>query len=147
MKEKIILTIDAIIQFGLKSDLQIPNKVVLLERYLVKIYNLYFEIESAFDETDYLDFDKSQMPDIRTNVTSNFPEFGWYKMVNDINNLDKTDDILTGDAIDDLSDIIIDLVETKWRIENNSYNDGVWYFKLAFETHTKQHILDLLNCI
>ena len=121
--------------------------MILLERSLVKIYNFYFEIESNFDEIDYPDFDNSMLPDIRANVTSNFSEFGWYKIANDITNFDNMDDVLTADAIDDLSDIIIDLLETKWRIENNSYNDGTWYFKLAFDTHTKQHILDLLNYI
>lgn len=35
-----------------------------------------------------------------------------------------------GDAIDDLSDIIIDLLEIKGRIENNSLADGIWFFEL-----------------
>ncbi len=147
MREKLISTINTITQFGLKPNLKIPNNIELIERNLVKIYNLYFEVEYIFDETDYPDFDKSKLPNIRTNVISNFPEFGLYKIANDITNFDNIDDILTGDAIDDLSDIIIDLLEVKWSIENNSFNDGIWHFKLAFETHLKQHILDLLNYI
>lgn len=119
--------------------------MVLLEVSLVEIYNFYFEVESVFDATDYPYFDNSMPPDIKANLISNIPKFGWYKTVSDITNFDNKDDILTGDAIDDLSDIIIDLLETKWRIENNSYNDGIWLFNLDFETHTKQHILDLLN--
>ena len=38
----------------------------------------------------------------------------------DINDLDNFKDMAIGDAIDDLSDIIIDLLEIKWRIESNS---------------------------
>ncbi|WP_165850743.1 hypothetical protein [Chryseobacterium sp. 5_R23647] len=44
-----------------------------------------------------------------------------------------------------MSDIILDLSEIKWRIENNSLADGLWYFQLIFAGHTQQHILDLLN--
>lgn len=50
-----------------------------------------------------------------------------------------------GDATDDLTDIILDLLQIKWRIENNSPNDGLWYFQLIFASHTQQHIIDLLN--
>lgn len=55
------------------------------------------------------------------------------------------DNIAIGDAIDDLSDIILDLLQIKCRIENNSPVDGLWYFQLVFSGHTQQHIIDLLN--
>ncbi|KUJ53355.1 hypothetical protein [Chryseobacterium sp. JAH] len=55
------------------------------------------------------------------------------------------DNIAIGDAIDDLSDIILDLLQIKWRIENNSPDDGLWYFQLVFSSHTQQHIIDLLS--
>ena len=50
-----------------------------------------------------------------------------------------------GYAVDDLSDIILDLLEVKWRIENNNLADGIWYFKLIFQSHTQQHIINLLR--
>lgn len=67
-----------------------------------------------------------------------------YININDFEN--KTENTL-GDAVDDLLDIIKDLLEVKWRIENNSLDDGVWFFKFIFRSHTQQHILDLLNYI
>ena len=33
----------------------------------------------------------------------------------------------------------------EWRMENNSQNNGLWYFELIFSGHTQQHIIDLLN--
>lgn len=101
----------------------------------------------GFDEIDYPDFNRSELSDIQKNVISNFPEFGLYKIADDISDLKNTNKILIGNAIDDMCDIIIDLFEVKWRIENNSFNDGIWHFKLMFQTHTKQHVLDLLNYI
>ncbi|WP_159471927.1 hypothetical protein [Chryseobacterium sp. 18068] len=60
-------------------------------------------------------------------------------------NIDNIQYNVVSDAVDDLSDIILDLSEIKWRIENNSLADGLWYFQLIFAGHTQQHILDLLN--
>jgi hypothetical protein len=142
---ELIPTINEIVKYGLQTNLRVTDKEKLLERHLVKIYNLYFDIEYKFDETDFPDFDKSQLPDIRQNVTSNFNDFGFYKTILDINDFDNLKDNAIGDAIDDLSDIIADLLEIKWRIENNSLADGLWYFQLIFYGHTQQHILDLLN--
>ncbi|OWR12821.1 DUF5063 domain-containing protein [Chryseobacterium sp. VAUSW3] len=142
---ELIPTINEIVKYGLQPNLTVTDKEKLLERHLVKIYDMYFHIEYKFDETKFPDFDKSQLPDIRQNVASNFNEFGFYKTILDINDIDNIKDNAIGDAIDDLSDIITDLLEIKWRIENNSLADGLWYFQLIFYGHTQQHILDLLN--
>ena len=144
MKE-LIPTINEIVKYGLQPNLTVPDKEKLLERHLVKIYDLYFDIEYKFDETAYPGFDKSKLPDIRQNVTSNFKDFGLYKSIFDINDIYNLKENAIGDAIDDLSDIIADLLEIKWRIENNSLADGLWFFELIFYSHTQQHILDLLN--
>lgn len=144
MKE-LIPTINEIVKYGLQPNLTVTDKEKLLERHLVKIYDLYFDIEYKYDETDFTDFDKSTLPDIRQNVASNFKDFGFYKTTFDINDIDNLKDNAIGDAIDDLSDIITDLLEIKWRIENNSLADGLWFYQLTFYGHTQQHILDLLN--
>ena len=142
---ELIPTINEIVKYGLQPNLTVTDKEKLLERQLVKIYDLYFDIEYKFDEADYPDFDKSQLPDIRQNVGSNFKDYGFYKTILDINDIDSLEGNAIGDANGDLSDIITDLLEIKWRIENNSLADGLWYFQLIFYGHTQQHILDLLN--
>jgi len=144
MKE-LIPTINEVVKYGLKPNLAVADKENLLEQHLVKIYSLYFNVEYEFDETEYPSFDKSQLPNIRKNVESNFKDFGFYATILDINDIGSSQNSAIGDAIDDLSDIIIDLLEVKWRIENNSLDDGLWYFQLIFYGHTQQHILDLLN--
>ena len=142
---ELIPTINEIVKYGLQPDLTLTDNEKLLERHLVKIYSLYFDIEYTFDETDFPDFDKVQYPNIRQNVESNFKDFGFYKNIIDINDIDNLKDNAIGDALDDLTDIIIDLLEIKWRIENNNLADGLWFFELTFYSHTQQHILDLLN--
>jgi hypothetical protein len=142
---ELILTINEIVKYGLQPNLTVTDKEKLLEKDLVKIYNLYFDIKFDFDKTDYSDFDKTTLPNIRQNIESNFKDFGFYKTVLDIYDIDNLQDSAIGDAIDDLNDITIDLLEIKWRIENNSLADGLWFFELIFFGHTQQHIIDLLN--
>ncbi len=142
-----IPVIDEIVKYGLRPNLTVADKEKLLERNLVKIYTLYFDAAYEFDETVFPDFDKSQLPDIRRNVESNFKKYGLYKTFLDINDLDNLNDTAIGDAIDDLTDIIIDLLEIKWRIENNGLADGLWFFELTFSSHMQQHILNLLNYV
>ena len=144
---ELIPTINEIVKYGLQPNLAVADKEKLLERDLVKIYSLYFDIKYEFDETDFPDFDKSQYPDIRQNVKSNFKDYGLYKISLNIRDVNSLKNNAIGDAIDDLTDIIIDLLEIKWRIKNNGLADGLWFFELTFYTHTQQHILDLLNFI
>lgn len=87
MKE-LIPTINEIIKYGLEPSLTVSDKEKLLERYLVKIYSLYFDIDYKFDEADFPDFDTSQLINIRQNIESNFTEYGLYKTIIDINSLD-----------------------------------------------------------
>ena len=142
---ELIPTINEIIKYGFEPIITTTDKERFLEQNLVKIYSLYFDIKYKFDETVYKDFDKSQLPNIRQNVSSHFQNFSFYKTIRDINDIDNIQYNVVSDAVDDLSDIILDLSEIKWRIENNSLADGLWYFQLIFAGHTQQHILDLLN--
>ena len=142
---ELIPTIYEVVKYGLEPNLATTDKEKKLEKNLVKIYQLYFDIKYKYDETDFPEFDKTEYSDIRQNVTSNFKDFGFYKTILDIEDIDNLKDNAIGDAIDDLTDIIIDLSEIKWRIENNSLADGLWFFELIFYAHTQQHILDLLN--
>ncbi len=144
MKE-LILTIDEIAKYSLKPNIYFENKEKDLEKNLVKFYNFYFEIKFEFDEKDYPDFDETELPNLIENIKSNFRNFGFYKTILDINETNDTSDVAFGDAIDDLVDISKDLLEIKWRIQNTSLNDGLWFFDFIFKSHTKQHILDLLN--
>lgn len=142
---ELIPTINDIVKYGLNPNWTETDNDKLLERNLVKIYDLYFDIEYNFDERDFSDCEKTEYSKIRQNVTSNFKDFGLYKTILDINDIDNLSQNEIGDAIDDLTDIIIDLLEIKGRIENNSLADGLWFFELIFYSHMQQHILNLLN--
>ncbi len=142
--EELLKIIRNITKYGLESN--ISEKENDLEHHLIQIYNSYFQYNYNFDENEYSKFDNSNYQNIQENIKSNFPEFGFYNVVLNPSNIVNAEvEVVLGDAIDDLSDIIIDLLEVKWRLENNSYDDGIWFFKFIFTNHTKSHILGLLN--
>lgn len=147
MITKLIHTIDQIVKFGLEPNLTINKneRDLLVEKSLINIYSLYFDIHYEDANTDFAEYNELKYADIRKNVESNFLDFGFYNIALDLMNTFAKDNIAMGDAIDDLSDIILDLLRIKWRIENNSPNDGLWYFQFIFSAHTQQHIIDLLN--
>lgn len=147
MLQELITTIKNITKFGLHPNLAVENREAILEKDLVKIYCLYFQAEFEADNFDYPDFTSVNYSGIRSNVCSNFPEFGLYKTHLDVYDIDNLQDSAIGDAIDDLTDIIKDLLEISWRLENNSTADGLWFFRFIFLSHTRQHLLDLLNYI
>ena len=97
MKE-LIPTINEIVKYGLQPNLTVANKEKLLEKDLVKIYNLYFDIKFDFDESDYPDYDKLSLPNIRQNIETNFKDFSFYKTILDIKDIDNLQDNAIGDA-------------------------------------------------
>ncbi|WP_435524156.1 DUF5063 domain-containing protein [Chryseobacterium indoltheticum] len=129
-----IHVINQIIKFGLESNLTINKneRDLLLEKSLINIYSLYFDINYDYDNADFKEYNEHKYEDIRKNVEQNFPDFGFYSNALDILNLENKDNFELGDAADDLTDIILDLLQIKWRIENINLNDGLWYFQLIF---------------
>lgn len=143
--DKLIEIIDEIVKYGLNPNVEIADKEKDLEENLVKLYVKYFEINFEYDDKEYGDFDKKEFPNVIENVCKNFKDFGWYHIVLNSEEIFKEPENATGDAIDDLSDIIYDLLQIKWRYETNSKNNALWYFKLIFPFHTQQHLIDLLK--
>ncbi|MCO6149409.1 DUF5063 domain-containing protein [Flavobacterium sp. NRK1] len=138
--------IASIIKWGFSHQIESIDKVEYLKNYLIKLYVLSLDINYVFDETEYTDSPDFNYNLIRKNVEYNFPDFGFYNTVSDFT-FENITEIVLGDAIDDLSDIIKDLMEVKWRIENNSINDALWYFKFIFKSHSEQHLINLLNYV
>lgn len=66
MITKLIHTIDQIIKFGLKPDLTINKneRDLSLEKSLIIIYNLYFDINYEYVNTDYSEYNEHKYADI-----------------------------------------------------------------------------------
>lgn len=71
---------------------------------------------------------------------SRFPELGYYGVADPA---EISDDVLVGDAIDDIMDIARDLQEVLWRSEHVGSADADWHFRLLFEAHWGVHLRNL----
>jgi len=139
--------IDRIIEFGTNEKLESENKTLEIQRLLVGIYAEYLKVETEFDKTDYEEPINLDYDGIRSVVTEHFPDFGWYHSIWESHNIDKDAELTTGDSIDDLTDLIKDLIEVQWRLENNSEKDGLYQFEFLMKHHSEQHLVDLLKYI
>lgn len=150
--EELINLINEISVFGQNPNVICDDKELKLKSLLVCIYSYYFELDVNFDDNDYSEFQGLTYQEIRKNVESNFPKSLFYISVHDshIVNYKKGEsnpivNATLGDPTDDITDIIGDLLEVKWRYENNSIDDAIWYFNLQMRTHTEWHIVNFLK--
>ncbi len=140
---KLIDSIHCIIAFGTQEGPDVPNKHEELKKHLVTVYHEYMQLQATFDETHYPDPPSVDTDDIRQQVSGHFPDFGLYPQVDFEDEADP--EIVYGDEVDDLTDIIRDLMEIEWRMQHTSEADALWHFDLLMRMHTEQHLLNLLS--
>lgn len=150
--QKLIKLIDHISRFGLESKKASENAIFELKKYLSGIYNIYLNIEADFDEKDYKESFDFNYKEIRKNVELNFPSLGFYICVSDIHELKYEKgssqpivNSVVGDSIDDITDIIKDMLEVKWRFDHTSSDDALWHFEFLMKQHSETHLLNLLK--
>ncbi len=145
-KVTLLSLIDSITKWGLHT--QLPNDTILeeLRRSLAELYLYCINIDYDFDEASYPDSPDVDYNVIRETVAVNFPDFGYYHTLSSLNPHEEPE-LHMGDAIDDLTDIICDLLCTRWRYESNGEMDALWFLEFKFIFHFEQHIIDLLHYI
>ncbi|WP_375559599.1 hypothetical protein ACE193_17945 [Bernardetia sp. OM2101] len=142
--------INKLTEFGTSPKVEYEDKILELKILLVEIYAHFLNSDSSQLEDDKKDDDEIDPPNFDYNETrkiveSNFPDLGWYSTTLEINETWKESNLAIGDAIDDLTDIINDLLEIKWRFENTTEKKALWYFELLMRIHSEQHLVDLLK--
>ncbi|WP_298547995.1 DUF5063 domain-containing protein [uncultured Aquimarina sp.] len=140
--------IEPIIQWGITPKLPIKNKELVLKKSLISLYQEYLALEGDVgeDEKEYPEPPDFNFEKISNTLRSNFPELGFYQMILDPFEMTKPDNGL-GDANDDLSDIIKDLMEVQWRFQNTSEIDAIWYFEFIMRNHSERHVVNLLKTL
>lgn len=151
MKETINL-IERVTEFATNPEVKSKNKILELKQLLVSIYAKYLDLEESFDSNDYVDDFDFPYENLKENIEKNFPSFGWYNLLLDCHKIKYKNgevlpevDLVLGDPIDDITDILKDLLEVKWRFDNNSEDDAIWNFKFIMKHHSEQHLVHLLK--
>ncbi|WP_299189478.1 DUF5063 domain-containing protein [uncultured Aquimarina sp.] len=140
--------IELIVQWGTTPKLTIENKELILKQTLISLYQEYLAIvgNTPEDEKEYPEAPEFNFEKISNTIRSNFPKLGFYQMILDPFEMTKPDNGL-GDANDDLSDIIKDLMEVRWRFKNTSDKDALWYFEFIMRNHSERHIVNILKTL
>ncbi len=73
-------------------------------------------------------------------IRARFPDLGFYSVSDP---LVLPAEPMTGDAIDDLADIVIDLADALWRYDHNGLADALWDLTFSYRTHWGAHARDL----
>jgi len=81
-------------------------------------------------------------PNFFEQLGARYPDYGYYPAADPMG--EAGDPPSVGDAVDDLGDIIIDMLEVVWLADHVGENDAHWSFRLMF-FHWGAHARDLLR--
>ena len=137
--------INRITEFGTNPNVESENKTDEIQKLLVGIYSEYLNLNAEFYDCDFDDEPNFDYESIKKNVVANFPEFSWYHSVWECHKIIPNADLVTGDSIDDLTDIIKDSLEVKWCFENTTEKNAKWHFYDLMRIHSEQHLVGLLK--
>lgn len=87
-----------------------------------------------------------QRPDYeetRNLVLKQFPGLGLYNIPEKITQELGETMVVIGDAIDDITDIVCDLSEVMWCLDNTDTTDALWHFQFGYEHHWGSHLRQL----
>ncbi|GAB5407995.1 MAG: hypothetical protein BalsKO_03600 [Balneolaceae bacterium] len=130
--------LDLVLELNSKLE-NLDELVFALDRLAVLIQNFDY----TYDETDFPKSPDYEYSEIRKKVESRFPDLGYYNVALDIVEKVGFGENGTGDAIDDITDIAIELLKVQWRFNNTSTEDALWNFEFSFNAHWGQHLREL----
>ncbi|MBW8865084.1 MAG: DUF5063 domain-containing protein [Verrucomicrobia bacterium] len=145
-RDEIKQTIDdflTLLEKGCGSEEENESQLMFL---LDKLAFAQHFVKFEYDDTDYPDAPRKDHIELMSLAGIRFPvcKGDYY------NALDATKDVGIKDpqvgirmAQDDIADIARDLYEAKWRWENNSPENGLWYFTFSYESHWADHLRGL----
>lgn len=96
-----------------------------------------------YDDNDYPEPPDKDYAALREAISRRFPELGFYQTVGSEVSDEENVKVLIGDAVDDLVDIIGDLQDVKWNLENTTINNAKWHFEFSYRSHWGFHLREL----
>ena len=119
-----------------KTESRDLKKLTLALDALVAAYQLTDEIDANDLPDDEIEAPQATYRYFYERASAAFPTLGHYEVV-------ANSEIGMADAIDDLSDIAIDLMETIWHLDHLRSADAIWNFRFGYQTHWGVHLHSL----
>ena len=76
-------------------------------------------------------------------VAQRFPNFGYYNTVSEISQNINSASVVVGDAIDDVTDIFLELREVMWIWERSGSEAALYQFRETYSNHWGSHLREL----
>ena len=106
-----------------------PTDEILLRALDLLLAAYHHTPEAAPTDTD-LEPPRSGGPQLYREVAARFPNYGHYPVFDPTASFEE--DVMRGDAIDDLADLTLDMREVVWRAEHFGTDDAHWFFRLLY---------------
>lgn len=136
---KAVLELIGLVENGRGNE---ADNLAALELALDRLALAAHFVRHEYDGSDFPDPPEIDYEWARALVTRWFPAFGFYNIPRDISTNIQQTEMHTGDAVDDLADIYMDLKGVAWAWDKNSEADALWRFNQVFP-HTGNHLRDL----
>lgn len=122
------------------------------QRLLFLLDSLAFQMHSIepFGEFKGKEIPENNYDDIRNAISKRFSNWGYYNTVSDVTLKIAETEVLTGDAIDDITDIINDLKMAVWSHENENEQTAIWHLQDSYHYHWREHLRNLqfyIHCL
>ena len=115
------------------------------ERALIKILDrLALAVHEAppGEVTDESEAPRLDYESTYAQAAARFPNYGLYG-ASRLLGPGEGDELLVGDAIDDITDIAIDMHEAAWAWDHIGQDEGLWTLRFGFESHWGLHLREL----
>jgi len=99
---------------------------------------------------DGVDVPENDYLAIRKAAEERFPKWGYYNMPKDVTQNVAESELVAGDAIDDLTDIVNDLKMVLWSYQNEAEVNALWHLQDSYLGHWRWHMRNLqvyLHCL
>ena len=135
-------SINRFIRFCTENEGRLPDHGELLAELDLLLVSAHIE-EFEYDNNDYPDPPEMDLAALREKICIQFPQLGFYCTADgEPESIDKAQ-VVVGDAIDDLVDIIYELKDVQWYLENTSLNNALWNFQFSYRSHWGLHAREL----
>jgi hypothetical protein len=121
-----------IVRWG-EKEVHASDKEAELSNQLNELLTLGNDLEYPEDVKECPQPPENSPIPIVKNVTLNFPSFDMYIYHGGTNH-----------PTDDLFDIVNEMMDVEWYLENASQEKANWYFKFSFDNHWGEHAKGLL---
>ncbi len=99
---------------------------------------------------DGAEIPENDYPAIRKASEERFPNWGYYNTPIDVTEKVAESELVAGDAIDDITDIVNDLKMVMWSYRNENETNALWHLQDSYLGHWRWHMRNLqiyLHCL